>query len=127
MTALFERAIDAHQDPLDLRALPASIGVTVFANDHRRPDGPLGEIVVKGDARLVEEREQVVSNSRRKAGFGLWPASREQLGRRHGGLAGKNVRVGKVASLQIEASGQARASCWQRTTAARRKSARSSL
>jgi len=61
MTTLFERAIDAHQDPLDLCALLASIGVTVLANDHRRTDSPFGEIVVKGDARLVEEREQVVA------------------------------------------------------------------
>jgi len=52
------------------------------------------------------------SNSRRRAGFGPWPARREQLGRCHGGLAGKNVRVGKTASLQIEASGQARVSGW---------------
>ena len=61
MSALLERAIDAHQDPLDLRALLATVGVTVFANDHRRTDCPLGKIVVEGDARRVEEREEVVA------------------------------------------------------------------
>jgi hypothetical protein len=40
-------------------------------------------------------------------------------------LAGKNVSVGKVAGLQIEVSGHARALAWRRTTAVRRESARS--
>ena len=61
MTALFERAIDTHQDGLNLGALLASVGITVLANDHCRTNSPLGKIVVEGDARLVEEREQVVA------------------------------------------------------------------
>ncbi len=50
-----------------------------------------------------------------------------RLGRFHGGLAGKIVRVEKAVNLQIEARGQARASCWRRTAPARGESARSSL
>ena len=57
------------------------------------------------------DRHEVTSNSRREAGFGPWSAGRERLGWCHGGPVGKIVRVGKAASVQIEASGQARASC----------------
>ena len=70
---------------------------------------------------------KITSNSRRRTGFGLWPACRVQLKRCHGELVGRNVRVGKTASLQIEASGQAWACGWRRTTAVRRESVRSKL
>ena len=59
MSALCERAIERHQDCLNVRALRAMIRVTVFANYHCRPDSSLRQIIVKGNSRFVEEGEEV--------------------------------------------------------------------
>src|SRR5579872_2967804 len=61
MTSLLERTINTHQDRLYVGSTVASIGVAVLANDDRRADGPLRQIVVEGHSRLVEEREKVLA------------------------------------------------------------------
>ena len=59
MSTLVERAIERHQNCLNVRSLLAVIRVAVLANDHCRPDGALRQVVIKGDSRFVEECEQV--------------------------------------------------------------------
>jgi len=41
----------------------AAVAVAVFAEDHGRADRPLGMVVIEGDSRLIEEREQVALTS----------------------------------------------------------------
>ena len=61
MTALFQRPIDAHQHSLRVGAALAAIAVAVFADDHRRPDGSFGRVVVEGNRGIVEKRQEVVA------------------------------------------------------------------
>ena len=61
VAALFEGAEDGHQDGLAVGTVLAAIAVAVFADDHRRADGPLGRVVVERNVRLIQKREQFVS------------------------------------------------------------------
>jgi len=61
MAALFQSAIDGHQDGLRVGAALAPIAVTDFANDRGRPDGSFAGIVVVGHVGIIQERQQVVS------------------------------------------------------------------
>ena len=61
MAALFQRAEDAHQDGLAVGASLAAVSITVFANDDGRANGPFRMVVVEGNARLIQECEQIVA------------------------------------------------------------------
>jgi hypothetical protein len=61
MAALREGAVDAHQHGLDVGVPFAAVAVAVFADDHRRADGPFGEVVGEGHVVVFEEREQFVA------------------------------------------------------------------
>jgi len=58
--ALFQRAEDGHQDGLAVGPALAAVALAVFADDHRRADCPFGAVVLEGNIRLVQAREQVV-------------------------------------------------------------------
>ena len=58
--ALFEGSQNAHQDFLGFGPTFAAVAVTVFSQDHRRPDFPFGAVAVEGDVELIEKREQLV-------------------------------------------------------------------
>ena len=59
VAALFERAIDAHQDRLGVGSEVGPIALAVLANDHGRPNRTLGMVVVKRNMVIVQECEQV--------------------------------------------------------------------
>lgn len=58
--ALFESAEDARRDGLAVGASPTAVAVTVYTEDDRRADRPLGMVVVEGSSRLVEKGDMVV-------------------------------------------------------------------
>lgn len=58
--ALFESAEDARRDGLAFGASPTAVAVTVYTEDDRRADRPLGMVVVEGSSRLVEKGDMVV-------------------------------------------------------------------
>ena len=60
VAALFESAKDRHQHGLAVGAALTPVAVAVLANDHCRADRPFARVVVERNARLIEEREQIV-------------------------------------------------------------------
>ena len=61
MSTLFQRSQDAHQDGLAIGSALAAVSVAVFANDDGGANDPLRMIVVEGNARLIQKREQVLA------------------------------------------------------------------
>jgi hypothetical protein len=61
VASLFEGAEDAHQHGLAFGAPLAPVAVAVLAEDDGRPDRPFGVVVIEGNSRLIEEREQVAA------------------------------------------------------------------
>ena len=63
VAALFEGAEDAHHDGLTIGSVFTAVAVAVFSEDDGRVNRSLGVVIVKGNALLIQEREQVASVS----------------------------------------------------------------
>ena len=61
VAALCQSAEDAHQHGLAVGALLAAVAVAVFSNDDGGANDSLRMIVVEGNARLIQKREQVLA------------------------------------------------------------------
>src|SRR5512135_2122524 len=61
MASLLQRAIDAHQYRLSVGSPLAPVAVAVLADHHCRTNRSLGVVVVEGNIRVVQERQQVVA------------------------------------------------------------------
>jgi len=135
MAALFESAIDTHEHRLSVGAARAPVGVTVFADDHRRPDGALGQIVVEGNPRLVEKRKQVVPMTAKTLEqpprLAVLPSSLDQLvqplvqplATRREGLGGQPFLSPQTNGLPQQATqlfGERRPVSWPKSAAQRR-------
>lgn len=63
MAALFYSSVDAHQDGLRVRTLAAAIAVARFANEHRRSNRTLRQIVLERHPVAFQKRKHVVAMS----------------------------------------------------------------
>ncbi len=58
-----QRAVDAHQHRLGDGSAVRAVRLAVLPQNHRRPDLPLGEVVLERDLRIVQERKDVIAGA----------------------------------------------------------------
>src|ERR1700733_7019518 len=59
VASLLQGAEDAHQDGLGFGSVLAAVGIAVLPRNHSRSDLTLAVVVVEGNLRMIQEREQL--------------------------------------------------------------------